>query len=321
MATSIATRKIVLPDRQPTVALALGGGGARGLAHIAMLEVFDELGVRPKVIAGTSIGALFGAAYAAGMTAKQIRAMTEETLGTRYDLIRQLFAARSNPVQKFLNLLPLRSALLNAEAVVDMVLPSRMPKTFRGLQIPLRVVATDLGSRAISVISDGPLAPAVAASIAIPVVFSPVVIDGRTLVDGGLVNPLPYDLVDTDADITVAIDVSGGAHDDSIGPSPSAIEVMMSSITILEKSITREKLKNRQPDIYIDVDVDKFHVLEFYKPAEILAAAEPAKQALRAQLTRMLRSEPAVAETMPALPAPGEPPRRRKLFRRKAADE
>lgn len=77
--------------RGPTIALALGGGGARGLAHILMLEAFDELGIRPKIIAGTSIGAVFGAAYASGMTAREIRAHTEEVLGQRFDIIRELF--------------------------------------------------------------------------------------------------------------------------------------------------------------------------------------------------------------------------------------
>ena len=317
MRKAIAIRKTQLPARKPTVALALGGGGARGLAHILMLEALDELGVRPKVIAGTSIGALFGAAYAAGMTAKQIRAMTEETLGTRFELLRQLFAARSNPVQKFLNLLPLRTALLNPEAVIEMVLPSRMPRRFKGLEIPLRVVATDLGTRSTAVLSEGDLAQAVAASIAIPVVFSPVVIGGRTLVDGGLVNPLPYDLVDGEADITIAIDVGGAVGESDVGPQPSAIGVMMTSINILEKSITREKLKYRRPDIYIEVDVDQFHVLAFHKPDEIMAAAAPAKQAFRTQLARMLASIEVEAEP------PGEPPpaaatkRRRRLFSRR----
>jgi len=320
MRKSIAARKVSLPAHKPTVALALGGGGARGLAHIVMLEVLDELGVRPKVIAGTSIGALFGAAYAAGMSAKQIRAMAEETLGARYDLLRQLFAARSHPVQKLLNLLPLRTAFLNPEAVIEMLLPSRMPKTFKGLDIPLRVVATDLGARATVVLSEGDLAPAIAASIAIPVVFSPVVIGGRTLVDGALINPLPYDLIDGEADITVAIDVGGAAGQADAGPASSAIGVMMTSINILEKSITREKLKYRKPDIYVEVELDRFHVLEFYRPAEILAAAEPAKQALRSQMTRMLASVPAEAEGM-TLPtaSPAEKPRRRLFSRRERA--
>jgi NTE family protein len=204
-----------------------------------------------------------------------------------------------------------------------MVLPSRMPATFKGLQIPLRVVATDLGRRVTHVFTEGELKPAVAASIAIPVLFSPVVVNGRTLVDGGLVNPLPYDLVAGEADITIAIDVSGGATEADVGPSPSVLEVMMSSIGILERSITREKLKLVKPDIYIDVDVDQFHILEFYRPADILKAAEPAKQALKSQLARMLASETLEAASMPAVPptTPASRRRRPRLFSRKGAKE
>ena len=90
------------PHRGPTIALALGGGGARGLAHILMLEAFDELGLRPKVIAGTSIGAVFGAAYASGMRATEIRAHTEEVLAQRFDLLRELFRARAPAIGRVL---------------------------------------------------------------------------------------------------------------------------------------------------------------------------------------------------------------------------
>lgn len=283
------------PDRKtppsfPSVALALGGGGARGLAHILMLEVFDELGIKPTVIAGTSIGALYGAAYASGLNAVQIRAYTEEILGRRFDLVRQLFAARSEPVQRLLRVLPVRSALLNSATLLDLLFPDRVPKSFSELDIPLKVVATDLASQEPMVLDSGPLRPAVAASIAIPVLFSPVVIDGRTLVDGGLVNPLPFDLIDGAADVTVAIDVNAKTAEADIGPRPTAVEVMVQSIQILQKAITRERLRYRRPDILIQVAVDQFGVLEFTKPHEILEAAQPAKAALRRELLRVLET-------------------------------
>src|SRR6185503_2877453 len=116
--TALQPRKPTLPATRPTIALALGGGGARGLAHILMLEVFDELGLKPKVIAGTSIGALFGAAYASGLSASLIRAHTEEALSQRFGLTRYLLSARSEPVQRFLNILPIRSSLLKPELLL-----------------------------------------------------------------------------------------------------------------------------------------------------------------------------------------------------------
>ena len=300
--TAIVPRRDQLPRRIPTVALALGGGGARGLAHILVLEAFDELGIKPKIIAGTSIGALYGAAYASGVSAALIRAMTEEALARRIDMVRQLFSARSDPVQKFWNVFPLRSALLKSEAILDIVFPSQVALDFKSLSIPLRVVATDLGTRMAVVLSEGPLRQAVAASIAIPVVFQPVVMNGRTLVDGGLVNPLPYDLISRDADITVAIDVSGAASVATIGARPSALMVAAQSLQILEKSITREKLLRTRPDIYIDVDLDQFNALEFHRCKEILAAATPVKKLLKCQLARLLD-----AETLPAqMSVPGK---------------
>ena len=96
---------MALPAKRPRIGLALGGGGARGLAHVVALEAFDELGVKPDVIAGTSIGAIYGAAYAAGMSAQQIRAHTEEALSQRFDLVRQVLSARADPVSWLLKFL------------------------------------------------------------------------------------------------------------------------------------------------------------------------------------------------------------------------
>ena len=193
------------------IALALGGGGARGLAHILMLEVFDELGLKPKVIAGTSIGALFGAAYASGLSARLIRAHTEEVLSQRLGLTRYLLSARSEPVQRFLNILPIRSSLLKPELLLDLMLPSKVARDFAHLAIPLKVVATDFYAQEQIVLDSGDLRSAIAASMALPALFTPVTRDGRVLMDGGLVNPLPFDVLKGEADITVAIDVSGAS--------------------------------------------------------------------------------------------------------------
>lgn len=297
-------RAAAAPPPRPTVGLALGGGGARGLAHILMIEAFEELGVRPTFISGTSIGAIFGAGFASGLTAAHIRAHTVETLGQRLDLVRQLYSARAEPLLKIFNLLPVRTAFLNAEALLELLLPTRVAKTFEELVIPLQVVATDFYAQKAAVFGSGALRPAVAASMALPAVFQPVSLQGRSLVDGGLVNPLPFDLVAGKADIVVAIDVSGAPGGPDGGASgPSAFEALFSSAQIMQSTIVHEKLKSSQPDIYIDVDVDDFHVLEFYRHQEILAASVPAKERLKRQLGRLLQST--TLEARPAaLPAP-----------------
>jgi NTE family protein len=303
-----------LPKTWPTIALALGGGGARGLAHILMLEVFDELGLRPKVIAGTSIGAVFAAAYASGLSAKLIRAHVEETLSQRFDMARLLLAARSEPVVKILNFLPVRSALLKPEALLEVMLPSSVARDFAQLKIPLKIVATDYYGQEQTILGEGSLRAAVAASMALPALFTPVTINGRMLLDGGLTNPLPFDILLGAADITVAVDVSGAPVMPGKRPHPSAFAVLMASSQIMQRTIVRQKLKVAQPDIYIDVEVDAYYVLDFHRFKEIMTAAAPAKEQLRRRLERVLTTETLDAvptATVALVAAPALPATRR----------
>lgn len=316
--TALQVRKPTPPVARPTIALALGGGGARGLAHILMLEVFDELGFKPKVIAGTSIGAVFGAAYASGLSARLIRAHVEEALGQRFGFARQLLSARSEPVLKLLNFLPIRSALLNPETLLDRVLPSAMARDFAELEIPLKIVATDYYAQEQTVLTEGSLRTAIAASIALPALFTPVTVNGRTLMDGGLTNPLPFDALHGEADLTVAVDVSGAPVAHGERPHPSAFAALMASSQIMQRTIVREKLKVRQPDIYVDVEVDEYYVLDFHRFKQILSDAAPAKAQLRRQLERVLASQaaetlPAIADQVPAGPPAASSPRKRRL--------
>jgi NTE family protein len=290
-----------LPAPRPTIALALGGGGARGLAHIPILEAFDELGLRPKVMAGTSIGAVFAAAYASGLTGRQIRAHTEEVLKKRLDLVRDLYAARVRG--RMWNMLTANSAFLGAERLLDIILPKRIARDFAHLSIPLKIVASDFYAQEPVVLSSGPLRPAIAASIALPVIFEPVMLEGRVLIDGGLVNPLPFDLVSDEADLTVAIDVSGAPMRRADRERPNIWESLFAANFIFERTIIKEKLRSRQPDVYVDAGTSRYQVLDFLKLEEILAAAEPAKERFKAQLARVLE-----AETLPALEA-HEPPK------------
>jgi NTE family protein len=279
-----------------------------------MLEVFDELGIRPAVIAGTSIGAVFGAAYASGLSARLIRAHTEETLSQRFDIVRQLVSARADPVLKIFNFVPIRSALLKPEALLDFLLPGKVARDFAHLEIPLKVVTTDYYAQEQRVVSEGPLRPAIAASIALPALFTPVSMDGRLLMDGGLTNPLPFDALDGEADLTVAIDVSGAPTPPSKREHPTVFAALMSSTQILQRAIVREKLKSRQPDIYIDVEVDDFYLLDFHRFKQVLAAAAPAKAQLKRQLARVLASHTAEVVAASASPTvgPAHPPARKR---------
>jgi NTE family protein len=275
----------------PRIGLALGGGGARGLAHIVVLEALEELGLKPTVIAGTSIGALLGAAAAAGLPARHLRAHVEELMTERYGLVRQLFSARAPAIERLFSLVPIRSAILDADALLDLILPSRVPSTFEALAVPLAVVTTDFYAQETIVLRSGDLRHAIAASIALPVIFQPVIVQGRACLDGGLVDPLPFELVREGSDITIAVDVSGATREPDTGRGPGALEALFSSSQILQRSIVREKLKSNRPDILLDHFGEGVGVLEFHRFREIMASAEPAKDVLKRQIDRVFSAE------------------------------
>ncbi len=150
--------------------------------------------------------------------------------------------------------------------------------------MPLKIVAPDYHAQAPYVMESGALLPAVAASIALPALFKPVQHDGRILLDGGLTNPLPFDLIEPTADITIASHVLGGPSGDRGQGSPSSLEAAIASSQIMQDAIVREKLKGHAPDIVLRPNVDRFRVLEFYRIREILRAAAPIKDELKRAL-------------------------------------
>jgi NTE family protein len=268
----------------PTVAIAFGGGGARGLGHIAVLEALDELGVAPTAIAGTSIGAVIGAGYAAGMSGKDIRAYALGSLRNRSTLMRKLLRAR---VGRFSDLV-LRGrgnpVLLDGEICLDLFWPDEVPDYFEDLKTPLLVVATDFHERRELVLSHGALASAVAGSMAIPGLIRPVAHDHRFLIDGGAVNPLPYDVLFDRADIVVAVDVTFGARREA-PRRPTPFQSIIGAAQIMQGAITAQKLKLRPPDILVRPGVEQFGVLDFLRVGKILHAAEAAKDELKRALT------------------------------------
>jgi NTE family protein len=209
--------------------------------------------------------------------------------------------------------LPVRASLLSPALLLDQVLPSKVPRDFAGLAIPFKAVATDFYAQEQVVLDTGDLRQAVAASIALPALFSGVEHEGRLLMDGGLVNPLPFDVLAGTADIVVAVDVTGASSGPGRRLQPSPLSALVASSQVLQRSIVREKLKVSRPDIYIDVDVDRFQVLEFHRFKEVLAAAQPAKEQLQRQLQRVLASE--TVETVLALEPPRRKPRLARLRR------
>jgi len=270
-----------------TFGLALGGGGARGLAHISVLEAIDDLKLRPAAIAGTSIGALIGAAYAAGMTGKAIRRHVIALAHDRADVFRRLIAARAGT---FANLFAVgfgSATLIDAERFCGQFMPEALPQDFDALQIPLIVMASDLHRRRQVAFSAGALRPALAASIALPSLMRPVVIDDKVLVDGGATNPLPFDQLRGRADIVVAVDISGEPNEDR-RDLPSPWECLVSTVLVMGNAITTEKLKHGAPDLMVRPNVGLFRTLDFFQASAILRAAEPAKAEIRAALEGLI---------------------------------
>ncbi|MGD0722176.1 MAG: patatin-like phospholipase family protein [Roseiarcus sp.] len=266
----------------PTVAIALGGGGARGIAHIAILEALDELGVEPVALAGTSIGAIIGAAYAAGIAADELRAHTLVVMRNRSQVMAKLLKARVGRFADFVLRGFTNPMLLDAEIFLDLFWPRTMPTRFEDLAIPLLVVATDFHNRREAIFSSGPLAPAVAGSMAIPGLIKPIEMDGRILVDGGAVNPLPYDLLFDRADVVIGVDVTfGGAGQRHV---PAPFDAMFGAAQIMQGAITAEKLKSRGPDILVRPTVEQFRVLDFFRAVQILRASDPAKDYVKRRI-------------------------------------
>ena len=279
----------IVAIRRPSVAIALGGGGARGIAHVIALEALDEMGIRPVAIAGTSMGAVIGAAYGAGLEARAIRAHVLRVLRNRSDVMGKLLRAR---VGRFADLV-LRGrgnpVLLDPEIFLELFWPSKMPEMFEDLATKTFVVATNYSDRNEIVFRSGPLGPAVAGSMAIPGLFRPVESGARVLIDGGAVNPLPYDLLFNDADVVIAIDVTFGGRSRSRRV-PSPLESMFGAAQIMQGAITAEKIKRQSPHILIRPRVEQFGLLDFFRAGHILRAAEVTKDDLKAALDARMRT-------------------------------
>ncbi|MCC6734666.1 MAG: patatin-like phospholipase family protein [Bauldia sp.] len=269
------------------IGLALGGGGALGFAHVPILEAFDELGVRPAVIAGCSMGAIIGAAYAKGESGREIAGFLHGLRQQRGDLLQRLWRSRPRAVRELFGPMRATAGQLVAETVLE-AFGERLPKTFAELAIPLRVVATDFYGWHETLFSDGSLREAVAASMALPLVFRPVMIGGRPHIDGGIVNPLPFEHAAVDGGILVAVDVIGGPMGRP-GRFPRPVEAMIGSTQLMMRAITAQKMKGAiRPDIVVEPEIARFRPLDFRQIDPILKAGEAQKEDFKRRLGALL---------------------------------
>lgn len=272
----------------PRVGLALGGGGVRGMAHILVLELLDELKLKPSIIAGTSIGSIVGSLYASGMSGRAI-----------HELVSRYFHRAHEPlgdaIKKGAELLrwvgPLKGRLgpgggLTPDRFLRHLLTAVAKERFEDLEIPLVVVAADFVTAKEFVFESGELLPAIRASMSVPGVFAPVCLDGRVLVDGGLLNLVPYDHLRERCDLTIAVDVcSSRGSDDPV--LPNVLEALLGAFDIMQSAALKTKMGLSSPDIYVRPQVGNIPILDFAKAEEVFAQAQPAIADLRGQLARM----------------------------------
>ena len=269
------------------IGLALGGGGARGLAHIQVLETLDELGIRPYRIAGTSIGAVIGSLYASGLSGKEIRELVHQWQTPRPEKRHGILDRRD--LRRWAALLDPsfdRSGLFKGEKIIRFLSDFVKCTTFEELKIPLYVTAADYGDASELVFKSGDLLSAVRASIAIPGVFTPVERDGSLLLDGGVVNPLPYNLLQDECDLVIAVDV-GGVRNADEKHRPAFFDTVIGGFEIMEAAMIRDRLKFNPPDIYLKPDIRNVGLLEFNKTEQIFQQSVAIKDELRRRLNNI----------------------------------
>ncbi len=274
------------------IGLALGGGAARGLAHVVVLEVFDELGIRPGLIAGASMGAMIGAAYASGISAREIREHALEVLSHPARVARQLLTGGERSALALLNFSLSRGVMIDGTALIDLFMPDRVAARMEELDIPLVVSVTDFYAAEELVIGTGDLREAVAASIAIPGLIAAPRIEGRLMVDGAISNPVPFEhLQVAGCRPVIAVEVTG--HPSGLlrnGRKPGQTELALGATQIMQLKIAEMKRRLSPPDLWIDPPLDAFRAYDFLKAREILKAADAIRDDIKRRLGALLES-------------------------------
>jgi NTE family protein len=260
------------------IGLALGGGGARGVCQIAFIKALDEMGLCPSIISGTSIGAIIGGFYAAGMNGRRME--------------RLIKSIKLREIRKLMDFHFRTTTALFKGKGVEKFLDDHLPvKTFEELDIPLKVTASEFWTRELVVIKSGELAPAIRASMSLPAVFDPVTIDGRVLVDGGAVNPLPYDLIRDSCDLLIAIDVLGTRTPKPGKQTPKMFQSIMTTFDIMETSIVEAKFKFSQPDIYVRPSLTNIEIHEFHRAPAIIRSVRDDVKRFQTEVEKALQKK------------------------------
>ncbi|MBN9361651.1 MULTISPECIES: patatin-like phospholipase family protein [unclassified Devosia] len=250
------------------IGVALGSGAARGLAHIPYIEAMDELGLKPSVIAGSSIGALIGSGWANGMTGAELREHAYGVLGSLQQIASTLWNRNRFSFKQMVE--DGLSMQVNSMGITKAFLPDGFPDDFAELKIPFHAVATDFYAWKETVFSSGPLRPAIAASLAIPSLFRPVNVEGRYYIDGGVTDPLPLGLIAGRCDVLIGVDVHRTPELLDASREPSITDSAVVATEIMSQKLVDATVLQYPPDVYVRAEVGPFGGSEFWRVREIV---------------------------------------------------
>jgi len=247
------------------IGLVLGGGAARGFAHIGVIQVLEEAGIRPSLVVGTSAGSLVAAFYASGKTGAQLQQVAES-------MEEAAFADWTLPI--------FSRGMLRGEALARYVSVQVKGRLIETMPMPLGIVATDLNSGQGVLFQRGDTATAVRASSAVPALFQPVKISGREYVDGGLVSPVPVRYArQMGAEFIIAVDISSAPEGNSAS---DTLQVLLQTFSIMSKSINNFEL--READVVVRPLLAGVSSADFGARRRSINAGRVAMQALLPQV-------------------------------------
>jgi NTE family protein len=263
---------VAVPKVLPKVGLALGGGAARGFAHVGVIQVLEEAGIKPDLVVGTSAGSLVAALYASGRNAQQL-----QTVAMAMD--EAAFADWTLPI--------FSRGMLRGEALARYVNTQVGSRLIENMALPLGIVATDLKSGQGVLFRRGDTGTAVRASSAVPAVFLPVRIGSQEFVDGGLVSPVPVRYArEMGAELVIAVDISSAPEGN---PSGDPLQILMQTFAIMGKSINSWELKDA--DIVVRPALAGMSGGDFAGKRRAIDAGRAAMQALLPQLRAALEAK------------------------------
>ena len=259
----------VVPPRLPRIGLALGGGAARGFAHIGVIQILEENGIKPDMVVGTSAGSLVAALYASGKSGAELGAMAasmDESAITDWS-----YPGRG---------------LIRGEALARFVREHTGGRSIERMRIPLGIVATDLASGAAVLFQIGDPGVAVRASSAVPAVFQPVRIGTREYVDGGLVAPVPVRFArQMGAELIIAVDISEAPEGN---PTADSMQILLQTFAIMGRSINNFEL--READVVLRPMLPGMSSADFAARKRVIQAGRTAAQTQLANLRARIAS-------------------------------